>query len=60
MDHAAELIRASARWSDDQWQRAWLRSVNRAFSNFADELVLRPLFEDWCEILGERLVPAVS
>jgi len=58
MDHAAALIRASARWSDDEWHRAWLRSVNRSFSNFADELVLRPLFEDWCDILAERLVPA--
>jgi cell pole-organizing protein PopZ len=58
MDHAAALIRASARWSDDEWHRAFLRSVNRSFSNFADELALRPMFEDWCDILAERLVPA--
>jgi glycosyltransferase involved in cell wall biosynthesis len=55
MDHAAALIRASAKWSDDEWHRALLRSVNRSFSNFADELALRPLFEDWCNILAECL-----
>jgi glycosyltransferase involved in cell wall biosynthesis len=58
VNHAAALIRACARWSDDEWHRAFLRSVNRSFSNFADELALRPLFEDWCDLLAERLVPA--
>jgi glycosyltransferase involved in cell wall biosynthesis len=51
---AARLIGKCAKWSDAEWHRAWLRSVDRSFRCFADELVLRPLFDDWCAILAEQ------
>jgi hypothetical protein len=53
-DQAARLLRESANWSDAQWHQAWVRSINRSFRYFADELVLRPLFDDWCAILAQR------
>ena len=48
---AAALINETAGWSEAEWHRAWVRSVNWSFRNLADELVLRPLFDDWCAVL---------
>jgi glycosyltransferase involved in cell wall biosynthesis len=53
--HAAELIAETATWSDAEWKLAWTRSVNRAFTHHADELVLQPLFDEWCSILLEKI-----
>ena len=50
-DHAASLIEETTRWSDERWQEAWEKSVDRAFLHHADDLVLRPLFEEWCAAL---------
>jgi glycosyltransferase involved in cell wall biosynthesis len=50
-ESAAALINESAGWSDAEWHQAWLRSINRSFKIFADELVFRPLFDDWCGVL---------
>jgi hypothetical protein len=49
---AAALINESSGWSDADWHQAWLSSVNRSFKIFADELAYRPLFDDWCDVLG--------
>jgi hypothetical protein len=54
---AARLIEQTAKWSDAEWHQAWMRSVNRGFRYFADELVLRPLFDDWCAMLAQRNAP---
>jgi hypothetical protein len=51
---AAELIRATETWTDAEWRDAQIRSIDRAFKFHADELVLRPLFDDWCAIARER------
>jgi glycosyltransferase involved in cell wall biosynthesis len=51
LDSAAEIIAATAGWSDEQWRRAWTRSVDRAYMQHADEIVLRPVFEDWCGLV---------
>jgi glycosyltransferase involved in cell wall biosynthesis len=47
-DHAAELIAATSTWSEQRWKQAWTTSVDRAFLHHADEIALRPVFEDWC------------
>jgi glycosyltransferase involved in cell wall biosynthesis len=52
LEHAAEALRGAAQWSDNDWHRASTRSVDRAFSRHADETVLLPLLQDWCEIVG--------
>lgn len=51
---AAALIRATEAWTDAQWRTAQNRAIERAFRLHADELVLRPLFEDWCAIARDR------
>lgn len=60
VEGAAALIRATESWSDAQWQAARFRSVERAFSRHADEIVLRPVFEDWCALAAGRAMPAYA
>ena len=47
-EHAAQIIASTAEWSEQKWKTAWMTSVDRAFSIHADEIALRPIFEDWC------------
>lgn len=54
LDHAAELIKATEHWTEAQWQTAWRCSVERGFGRHADDLVLRPIFEDWCALLRSQ------
>jgi len=60
LGHAAEVLRSAAQWSDNDWQRASNRSIERAFSRHADETVLLPLLQDWCEIVCSRMAAKVS
>jgi hypothetical protein len=46
------LIRATLSWSDDDWRAAQHRAVEHAYARFADEIVLRTIFEDWQRIVG--------
>jgi hypothetical protein len=59
-ENAAALIRATAAWSDQDWRAARNRSVERAFRYHADELVLRPMFEDWCALVHARPRPSLA
>ena len=52
--HAASLIEETTQWSDERWQDAWRKSVDRAFLHHADDAVLRPLFEAWCAVIAEK------
>jgi hypothetical protein len=52
VEHAAEIMAAIDAWPEETWTHAWIASVDRAFSIHADELALRPLFEDWCAMVG--------
>jgi glycosyltransferase involved in cell wall biosynthesis len=51
---AAALIRATEAWTDAEWRDAQNRAIDHAFRHHADEIVLRPLFEDWCAIAAAR------
>jgi glycosyltransferase involved in cell wall biosynthesis len=51
LDHAAEIIASTAEWSERWWKQAWTASVNRAFLQHADEIALRPVFEDLCSVV---------
>jgi glycosyltransferase involved in cell wall biosynthesis len=51
---AAALVRATEKWTDADWHAAQNRSVERAFAQHADEIVLRPMFDDWCALVRER------
>ncbi len=46
--HAAQIIGALQKRSQDDWRRVINRGIDFAFFNHADEITLRPLFEDWC------------
>jgi glycosyltransferase involved in cell wall biosynthesis len=59
VEHAAELIEASATCPEEAWEKAWMRSVDRAFQNHADLLVFRTMFEDWCALVTEAARPAL-
>lgn len=50
IDEAADLIRNTLSWTDDVWREVSNRALERAFTSFADELVLRPMYEDWCRL----------
>ena len=51
VEQAAGLIEAIAAWPPPVWKQAWMRSIDRTFTMNPDELVLRPVFEDWCAIV---------
>jgi hypothetical protein len=52
--HAAKLIAETQNWPETKWKEAWTRSVDYAFMKQADELVLQPLFDEWCAIRESR------
>ena len=47
---AAGIIAASTRWPPQVWRKSWIGAINHAFLTYADELALRPMFEEWCAI----------
>jgi hypothetical protein len=49
-EHAAKLIAETEAWPEAKWKQAWTKSVDHAFMHQADELVLQPLFDEWCAI----------
>jgi glycosyltransferase involved in cell wall biosynthesis len=53
VDHAAHIIASTAEWSEQRWKQAWTASVDRAFLCHADEIALRPIFEDWCSVVAQ-------
>lgn len=54
VEDAAARIHAAQSWSGEQWRQAQLRSLERAYESHADEIVLQPLFDDWCAIARKR------
>jgi glycosyltransferase involved in cell wall biosynthesis len=53
-EDAVRTIRETATWSDADWRQAWTRSVDRAYLRHADDLALRPIYDEWCAILADR------
>jgi hypothetical protein len=47
IDEAEALLRASMAWSASEWRERAVRASDRAFRRHADEIVLRPIYEDW-------------
>ena len=54
IDSAEAAIRATAAWDDAAWQDAARRSIDRAWLNHADDLVLAPLLDDWLALAASR------
>jgi len=55
LEEAAEIIASTTSWSEEKWNKAWMTSVDRAFLIHADEVALRPIFEDWCSIVHNQI-----
>lgn len=51
VEHATEIITTIAAWSERAWTQSGIASLDRAFLIHADELALRPIFEDWCAMV---------
>jgi glycosyltransferase involved in cell wall biosynthesis len=51
INEAKKIIKDTEHWSDQEWNRAWKNSVERAFNNYSDEIILRPLFFDWINFI---------
>jgi glycosyltransferase involved in cell wall biosynthesis len=51
-EEAAEVIRETCQWTDGDWRQAYVRSIDRAYSNFAHKKVIEPLVEDWRGLRG--------
>ena len=49
-EHAARVIRSTTRAYGEQWRLWQQRSVERAYRNYADAVVLRPLLDEWLRI----------
>jgi glycosyltransferase involved in cell wall biosynthesis len=52
-DQAAHLVRMTTGWSEEQWRRAEVRAIDRAYGHFLDSEVLRPILEDWIRLAAE-------
>jgi len=55
LETAAGLIAATARWDEAEWRRAEHRAIDRAWSSYAGDSALRPIYDAWTEIVGDRL-----
>jgi len=47
IDEAEALLRQSMAWSPGDWRERAVRACDRAFWNHADDIALRPIFDDW-------------
>jgi len=50
LEQACALIRATEQWDETRWREAERRSIDQAYLEHADEIVLRPLYEKWVEL----------
>jgi glycosyltransferase involved in cell wall biosynthesis len=46
-EEAAYLIRETEKWTDQEWEEAYVRSVDRAYQCFVNVNVYRPLVDQW-------------
>jgi glycosyltransferase involved in cell wall biosynthesis len=52
LDEAVATIRATEDWTDADWARCRNRSIERAYGNHADAVVLQNLYNDWVALAG--------
>ncbi|WP_165371482.1 glycosyltransferase [Pseudolysobacter antarcticus] len=54
LDQACALIAATRSWDEARWRAAEIRSIDRAFLEHADDVVLQPLHDCWLQLQHER------
>jgi glycosyltransferase involved in cell wall biosynthesis len=53
VEHAAEIISATALWDDAEWQRADTLARDRGWSRFSGDDDFHAIYEDWAGVLNE-------
>jgi glycosyltransferase involved in cell wall biosynthesis len=53
-EEAAALIQRTESWTSQDWHRASMRSIERAYSEFASPEVTNRIVEDWLRITGKN------
>ena len=53
---AKNLINKTKEWTEDDWERAFKKSADRAFLNYTDEFVYREMFNDWAEFAKQDCI----
>ena len=54
LDQACALITATQSWDEARWRAAEICSIDRAFLEHADDVVLQPLHDCWLQLQHER------
>lgn len=54
INEAVRLLRATQDWNAHEWRQRRLRSIDRGFMRHADRQVLRPIYQDWCELANPQ------
>jgi hypothetical protein len=53
VDEAEARVRETLAWSEEEWRSRRVRACDFAFTRYADDVVLRPVFEDWCALAAQ-------
>lgn len=51
VDEAVDLVKATEKWTDDMWQAQQKMAIDYAYSRYVDSIALKPILDDWLEIL---------
>jgi hypothetical protein len=60
IDEAEARVRETLAWSPEEWRARALRASDRAYRNHADEIVLRPMFEDWAALAARAAASGIA
>ncbi len=58
VEEAAALIQETEGWSDEQWRRAELTSIDRAYRLFVDATALQPILAEWLSLTRQSRIAA--
>ena len=53
-EDAASILRSMTDWDDAEWKRRATSNADLAFSQYADDVVLPPILEDWKQLVATR------
>ena len=53
-EDAAAILRSMTRWDDAEWKRRAASNADLAYSQYADDVVLPHILEDWTQLVAAR------
>ena len=60
IDEAEARIRETMDWSQEEWRARALRASDHAYRNHADDVVLRPIFDEWLALAARNPADAAT